>query len=508
MSREPRELIMVMGVQRSGTNALFNSLATDKTLSAFPEDIDSPFYSDFRLRPLSEIAPLIERASGRILLKPISETAGRSLTEVADEFRSFRLRFVWIYRDPVQVLDSMRRLKWISAEKINDSNYYLSWRKRNEYALQFHRQNRDQVAIVRYEDLCRDPAVFRKLTRWLGLNCESYFRRETAYGRNQLSKPAQHAVDDASSETLRALDNARRFRPTRLHRLKDHVSCFFHRSRRLGQATERPIGEETGVAVRCPSEPALVPSSVQGLYFWFHPSAIFHRNGPVETDVTESGPHQMVAARVENGPYAFLSLNRKAVLYYPHSKVEERRRKGIGSLAFGARSWLFLLSGAAFTIITLFRPTVPCYPPYHQHRSALFRVGRRRDPGPEFSLQWNGESNSSSAVFSPWGGGKQAVTATPPQSHPRQQWRCVVVQNSGGESSELSISANDRAGPPVSVRAPPPRLAEGDYVFELGGSDAESLFYGEVAEIIIFRRALRNEERSGILRYLTETYQV
>src|SRR5947208_7172302 len=76
------ELIMVMGVQRSGTNVLFDSLATDRTLSAFPEDIDSAFYCNFLLRPLSELAPVIERARGRILLKPISETGKRSLAEV------------------------------------------------------------------------------------------------------------------------------------------------------------------------------------------------------------------------------------------------------------------------------------------------------------------------------------------------------------------------------------------------------------------------------------------
>ena len=44
------ELIMVMGVQRSGTNVLFDSLVTDRSLSAFPEDIDSEFYCNFRFR--------------------------------------------------------------------------------------------------------------------------------------------------------------------------------------------------------------------------------------------------------------------------------------------------------------------------------------------------------------------------------------------------------------------------------------------------------------------------
>ena len=66
------ELIMIMGAQRSGTNALFDSLATDKTVTAFSEDIDSAFYYNFVLRPVSELAPLIERVPKRILLKPIN----------------------------------------------------------------------------------------------------------------------------------------------------------------------------------------------------------------------------------------------------------------------------------------------------------------------------------------------------------------------------------------------------------------------------------------------------
>src|SRR5437773_3231729 len=167
------ELIMVMGAQRSGTNVLFGSLATDRTLSAFPEDIDSAFYCNFLLRPLSELAALIERAPGRILLKPISETARRSLGEVAEEYRSYPLRFVWIYRDPVNVFDSMRRERWIAAEDIDRPAHILGWRKRNDYALEFQQQNPEQIAIVRYEDLCVDRKVFRQLTHWLRVNCSS-----------------------------------------------------------------------------------------------------------------------------------------------------------------------------------------------------------------------------------------------------------------------------------------------------------------------------------------------
>jgi hypothetical protein len=151
------ELIMVMGVQRSGTNVLFDSLATDRTLSAFPEDIDSAFYCNFRLRQLSELAALIERAPGRILLKPISETGTRSLVELAQEYRSYPLRFAWIYRDPVNVFDSMRRERWLAADEIDQPAHIRGWRKRNEYAVQFQQQCPEQIAIVRYEDLCFTP---------------------------------------------------------------------------------------------------------------------------------------------------------------------------------------------------------------------------------------------------------------------------------------------------------------------------------------------------------------
>src|SRR5204862_8000125 len=142
------ELIMVMGAQRSGTNVLFSSLATDRTLSAFPEDIDSAFYCNFLLRPLSELAALIERAPGRILLKPISETCRRSLVDVAEEYRSYPLRFVWIYRDQVNVSDSMRRERWLAADEVDQPVHIRGWRKRNEYALQFQQQRPGQTAIV------------------------------------------------------------------------------------------------------------------------------------------------------------------------------------------------------------------------------------------------------------------------------------------------------------------------------------------------------------------------
>src|SRR5438094_8125366 len=106
-------------------------------LSAFPEDIDSAFYCNFLLRPLSELAALIERAAGRILLKPITETGRRSLAELAEEYRPFPLRFVWIYRDPVNVFDSMRRERWLGLHEIVKPTHIRRLLKQKEKGLQF-----------------------------------------------------------------------------------------------------------------------------------------------------------------------------------------------------------------------------------------------------------------------------------------------------------------------------------------------------------------------------------
>src|SRR5437870_1552537 len=366
------ELIMVMGAQRSGTNVLFSSLATDRTLSAFPEDIDSAFYCNFLLRPLRELAALIERAPGRILLKPITETGRRSLAELAEEYRSFPLRFVWIYRDPVNVFDSMRRERWLAPNEIDQPAHIRGWRKHNEYALQFQQQCPEQIAIVRYEDLCFDPAVFRQLTRWLSLDCNPYFRKDSAQGRKHVAIVAQRNIDAGTGDTLDALDAARTFRPQRVRLLKRQIVTYL-RERLRTRAIDSNAGRADAAAhSQIPelAEQAPLPSAVPGLHFWLNSAAVCHSNGLVTTDVAECGPYRMVAARSDNGPYGLLSLVQRGTLYYPHSKTEERRRGASGTLCFGAGyDWNFFFDNNGFTVFALFRPNVPCYPPYNQNRS-------------------------------------------------------------------------------------------------------------------------------------------
>jgi hypothetical protein len=209
---------------------------------------------------------------------------------------------------------------------------------------------------------------------------------------------------------------ARPFKPRRISLFKQRFTT---------RAWERPSEKETTPSVDelAASEPARAPSTVEGLHFWFHAPAVCQRNAPITTELTESGPHHMIAMPVENGPYGFLSLNRRGTLFYPHTKVEERRQGAPGTLLFGAgQDWNFFFDGSAFTVFALFRPNVPCYPPYNQEQSTLLRVGSEKEAAPAFFLQWDGRScNAKASVISVPGHARLTIGA-PSQSHLRQRW--------------------------------------------------------------------------------------
>jgi hypothetical protein len=104
---------------------------------------------------------------------------------------------------------------------------------------------------------------------------------------------------------------------------------------------------------------------------------------------------------------------------------------------------------------------------------------------------------------------KSNIISTPRESHPRQQWELIVVQYAGG-GEEFSISANGVPGNSIRFDSDFAAKPPGDYVLELGGftPEKESLFYGEVADLIIFHRALTGEETSAVTRYLIATHRM
>ena len=168
---------------------------------------------------MREIAPILNAAPGAVLLKPITETLYRSLEELKTEYTNYALKFVWIYRDPVNVLHSMSRKGWLPCA-LEGQPGAGTWVARNQLALRFQKGHPTAIAIVRYEDLVSDPKIFDSLCKSLGVKGAPVFREDRGSGRSDLPLAVQRAIEAATGATLRALDSARTFRPGRLQRWK------------------------------------------------------------------------------------------------------------------------------------------------------------------------------------------------------------------------------------------------------------------------------------------------
>ena len=86
----------------------------------------------------------------------------------------------------------------------------------------------------------------------------------------------------------------------------------------------------------------------------------------------------------------------------------------------------------------------------------------------------------------------------------------ITLQRTEGSNGQFSIWANGTPGDSINFADSFPSHSGEGYVLELGGFTGEpaELFYGRVAEIIIFKGALGGDDRSAITRYLTERHQL
>jgi len=270
--RVKKQLIMVMGAQRSGTTALFRSLALDRALTSFDESAEDALYYLYRLRPVRETAPILNAAPGAVLLKPITETFYHSLEELKTEYANYALKFVWIYRDPVNVLHSMSRKGWLPCALESEPGA-STWVARNQLALRFQKDHPAAIAIVHYEDLVSDPKIFGSLCKSLDVNGAPVFREDRGSGRSDLPLSVQRAIEAATGATLRALDSARSFRPRRLQRWKSAARAKLLRpAKRSTSATvsSPPPEWKESVAAAQPTFPA----DLEGLLFWLDADGI------------------------------------------------------------------------------------------------------------------------------------------------------------------------------------------------------------------------------------------
>ena len=330
---------MVMGVQRSGTTALFKSLARDSALTSFDERVDDSIYYLYRLRPLREIAPHLDAASGPVLLKPITETVHRSFEDLRDEYSAYALQFIWIYRDPINVLRSMSRKGWFPFGS-EGKNGPEKWVARNLLALRYQKKCPAEILIVRYEDLICDPRVFRSLCESLGVNGVPTFRGDQGSGWRDVPAAVQGAIRDITSPTLRALDSARTFRARPLRKLRAFAST------KLAGLAKGPAPINSGDAldewkqgvVTAAPKPA---SDFAGLFFWLDAGQLSAPNSRIR-EVQERGPLCLRAVADGQPPFWLPFLNRQPALFFPTSKAPERLRGDRGLLRLpgpGTRSF-------------------------------------------------------------------------------------------------------------------------------------------------------------------------
>ena len=200
-----RRLVFVMGVQRSGTNALFKSLERGAK-HAFNEADDSPLFTGFYLRDDAVVCRVLDGLSGVVLAKPISETKRRSVNDVFAAYANYDLSVIWIYRDPVNCYASHIE-RWTGFRDRPEA-FATAWSQRNQSVLDALGSHGDRITLVRYEDLTRSPAMVVSLGASVGLRIRSKFRRDHRRGRRELSREVVSVIEEGTQGVLQALDHA------------------------------------------------------------------------------------------------------------------------------------------------------------------------------------------------------------------------------------------------------------------------------------------------------------
>jgi hypothetical protein len=207
MATVMQRLVMVMGVQRSGTNAFFNSLAADTRYRLFNESDDSEVFFDWNLRPEPEIRALFTQP-GEVLLKPVNETDFREVSDVLHEYRHYDVWIPWIYRDPVNVHHSW----WVKWHTPEVDAFVEMWNRRNRSILNALSHHAAKIAIVSYEDLVKDRRVFDKVCRFFDIAGDYKFRPDSGSGRRALPADVIQFIDRGTAQVRAALGEARRHR--------------------------------------------------------------------------------------------------------------------------------------------------------------------------------------------------------------------------------------------------------------------------------------------------------
>lgn len=251
------KLILVMGMQRSGTTALLYALGQDPSLQVENEQPSSPLWEGYLLRPEPEIRKLLWSIKRRIVMKPVLEIERRTIDDVLNEFEAYEPQVVWIYRDPVNVWSSAR--KEFHLKDREQKQWIHKWVDGNESALKsLDGPHARQIVMVRYEDLIERRNVFDELCRFLRIEPRNnlFWREDLKKGRKSLPPEVQAWIEKATMRTLARLNDRRlRVRPSEsvldmgqaVGATASHWDLYLHDGCRA--RLRKPMAGQSGVCV-------------------------------------------------------------------------------------------------------------------------------------------------------------------------------------------------------------------------------------------------------------------
>jgi hypothetical protein len=207
------KLIMVMGMQRSGTTALLYALGQDPSIQVENEEPEGPLYDVYRLRSADVIHGELIRMKRRVILKPVLEAEYREIDDVIQEFLIYDPLVVWIFRDPIDVWSSAKNTFSLSSDDMLD--WLKRWVKGNESALRsLSGPFRDRIRAVSYTDLIEQREVYRTLCDFLRLRPVNnlFWRENPKKGHRSLPQSIRSLIERNTRSVMNRLE-ANRLRP-------------------------------------------------------------------------------------------------------------------------------------------------------------------------------------------------------------------------------------------------------------------------------------------------------
>ncbi len=198
-------LIFVLGSQRSGTNALRQSLSLDPYVMGFNERANSELYARWKLRPEPEIRGFLRScAPHKVLLKPIQSVFKTPVAEFLAPFADYDLKVAWIYRDPVAVFRS-RSARW--TDRNDAARFANEWNRINSSALD---ANDPRIGVVSYDRLLQGGPSFGAMNRFLGTRGDNLFRatRSKAEILDEVGEANAERIGAETAATLARMDAA------------------------------------------------------------------------------------------------------------------------------------------------------------------------------------------------------------------------------------------------------------------------------------------------------------